>query len=86
MKRFATKRCKPLFLFAFKVLKKHKSYVKIYKQIYILRKRNKILKKKEGKQMSLAEIIAGLFDILDKVQNFLFSFGDIAQKFFDMLP
>ena len=49
-------------------------------------KRNKILKKKEGKQMSLAEIIAGLFDILDKVQNFLFSFGDIAQKFFDMLP
>ncbi len=36
--------------------------------------------------MSLNDIIIQLFDILDKVKNFLFSFGDIAQKFFDMLP
>ncbi len=36
--------------------------------------------------MSFADIIAGLFDVLEKVQNFLFSFGEIAQKFFDMLP
>lgn len=36
--------------------------------------------------MSLAEIINGLFDFLEKLQNFLFNFGDIAQKFFDMLP
>ena len=39
-----------------------------------------------GELGSLEDIIVQLFDILDKVQNFLFSFGDIAQKFFDMLP
>lgn len=36
--------------------------------------------------MSLAEIVNGLFDILEKVQNFLYNFGEIAQKFFDALP
>ncbi len=36
--------------------------------------------------MSFAEIINGFFDILEWVQNFLFNFGDIAQKFFDALP
>ena len=36
--------------------------------------------------ISIEDIIIQLFDILDGVKNFLFSFGDIAQKFFDMLP
>ncbi len=36
--------------------------------------------------ISIEDIIIQLFDILDKVKNFLFNFGDIAQKFFDMLP
>lgn len=39
-----------------------------------------------GELGSLSDIIVQLFDILDKVKNFLFNFGDIAQKFFDMLP
>ncbi len=36
--------------------------------------------------MSLQEIINGFFDILEWVQSFLYSFGEIAQKFFDALP
>lgn len=36
--------------------------------------------------MSFDEIIAGLFNFLDKLQAFLFEFGEIAQKFFDALP
>lgn len=32
------------------------------------------------------DFINKFFDILEWVQNFLFNFGDIAQKFFDSLP
>jgi len=42
--------------------------------------------KKMNFSISIEDIIIQLFDILEKVQNFLFNFGDIAQKFFDMLP
>ncbi len=34
----------------------------------------------------MAEFINKFFDFLDWIQEFLFNFGDIAQKFFDMLP
>ena len=34
----------------------------------------------------MTEIISKLFGFLDWLQDFLFSFGDIAQKFFDSLP
>ena len=36
--------------------------------------------------MSITEIVTALFEFLDKVQNFLFGFGEIAQSFFDALP
>ncbi len=36
--------------------------------------------------MTFDEIITGLFEFLDKLQNFLFNFGEIAQNFFDALP
>ncbi|MEE1283733.1 MAG: hypothetical protein UHK54_02620 [Acutalibacteraceae bacterium] len=39
-----------------------------------------------GELGNLGDIIVQVFDFLDKVKNFLFKFGDIAQKFFDMLP
>lgn len=34
----------------------------------------------------MADFINKFFDILDWVKNFLYEFGEIAQKFFDMLP
>lgn len=36
--------------------------------------------------MSFNEIIEGLFGFLEKLQVFLFNFGEIAQNFFDALP
>ena len=37
-------------------------------------------------EMSINEIITGLFEILDKVKTFLLNFGEIAQDFFNALP
>lgn len=36
--------------------------------------------------MSFTEFITELFAFLEKVQAFLFEFGEIAQNFFDALP
>ena len=60
--------------------------IKFKSRFICCEKETEFSRRREEKQMSFADIIAGLFDILEKVQNFLFSFGDIAQKFFDMLP
>ncbi len=34
----------------------------------------------------MADFLAGLWDFLDKIKDFLFNFGDIAEWFFDILP
>jgi len=41
---------------------------------------------KGGKKMSFAEFVSEVLGFLDKIQDFLFNFGEYAQIFFDLLP
>ncbi len=36
--------------------------------------------------IDIQEIVSGVLNFLEGLKDFLFSFGDIAQKFFDALP